>query len=66
MKIAKDIISNYTNTYIEIQSKGDNEIERSLYLIHLTDWISVYLADLREMDPVEVKVIDKLKAELAG
>lgn len=66
MKIAKDIISQYTNTYIEIKSKGDNEIERSLYLIHLTDWISVFLADLREIDPVEVKVIDRLKAELAG
>ncbi len=66
MKIAKDIISQYTNTYIEINSKGDNEIEYSLYLIHLTDWISVYLADLREIDPVEVKVIERLKSELAG
>ncbi|HZG00131.1 MAG TPA: bifunctional phosphoglucose/phosphomannose isomerase [Chitinophagales bacterium] len=64
--IAKGIIQPYTKTIIEVMSKGDNEIERSLYLIHLGDWVSVYLAELRQVDPVEVKVIDHLKAELAN
>jgi glucose/mannose-6-phosphate isomerase len=64
--IAKGIIQPYTNTIIEVMSKGDNEIERSLYLIHLGDWVSVYLAELRDVDPVEVKVIDHLKAELTN
>ena len=35
-----------------------------LYLIHLTDWISVFLADLKNVDSVEVDVIIHLKSEL--
>lgn len=64
IKIAKEVIENYTKTIIEINSKGDSLMERALYLIHLTDWISYFLAEMREMDATEVKVIDYLKAEL--
>ena len=63
--INKEIIGNYTDTIIEIYSKGDTLIERSVYLVHLGDWISWYLAELRGVDAVEVKVIDFLKGELA-
>lgn len=65
MDINKEIIGNYTNTVIEIFSKGNTLTERMIYFIHLGDWISVYLAELRNVDAVEVKVIDFLKAELA-
>jgi len=64
--IAKGIISEYTKTLIEVFSKGDSNMERSFYFIYLGDWISYHLAKLRDMDPVEVKVIDYLKAELAN
>lgn len=64
--IAKGVIAQYTNTVIEVMAKGDNEIERALYLIHLGDWVSFYLAELRKFDPVEVKVIDHLKASLSN
>lgn len=64
IKIAKEVIENYTKTIIEINSKGDSLMERALYLIHLTDWVSYFLAEMREMDATEVKVIDYLKAEL--
>lgn len=64
--IAKDIISQYAKTVIEIYSKGESTFERTMYLVHLCDWISCHLAVLRKMDPVEVKVIDYLKAELAN
>lgn len=63
--INKEIIGNYTDTTIEVYSKGTNLIERSLYLVHLGDWISWYLAQLRGVDAVEVEVIDFLKGELA-
>lgn len=65
MKINKTIIENYTDTIIEIWSKGDSLIHKSLYLILLTDWVSFELAQLRGADAVEVKVIDYLKGELA-
>lgn len=65
IEINKKIVGNYTDTIIEIWSKGDSLIHKSLYLILLTDWISFELAQLRGVDAVEVKVIDYLKGELA-
>ena len=62
--INKEIIGNYTGSIIELYSKGMSLIERALYLVHLTDWVSVYLAELRGKDAVEIKVIDYLKSEL--
>ncbi|HMV25171.1 MAG TPA: bifunctional phosphoglucose/phosphomannose isomerase [Saprospiraceae bacterium] len=63
--INKEIIGNYTNTLIEVYSKGSNLVEQMLYFVNLGDWISVYLAELRKVDSIEVKVIDFLKDELA-
>ena len=63
--INKDIVEHYTNTSIELWSKGKSLIEKAFYLVHLGDWTSVYLAELRNVDPVEIKVIDFLKGELA-
>ena len=63
--INKGIIGQYAHEIIEIFSKGDNMVERSLYLVHLGDWISWFLAQLRGVDALEVKVIDYLKGELS-
>jgi glucose/mannose-6-phosphate isomerase len=65
MEINKKIIKKHTSTIIEIYSEGKSYLEQAFYLIHLTDWISVLLADLRELDATEVKVIDFLKSSLA-
>lgn len=65
IEINKKIISQYTSNITDIYSKGASPLENALYLIHLGDWISYYLAAGRGMDPVEVKVIDFLKAELS-
>ena len=48
-----------------ITSKGSNIIERSIYLINVADWASVYLAEMKEVDPVDIAVIDFLKDSLA-
>jgi len=65
MEISKEVIEKYTNTHFEIWSKGNNPIEKSFYLIVLGDWISICLAELLEVDPIEIKVINHLKGELA-
>lgn len=65
MDINKGIIGKYVNEIIEVHSKGTTMIERAMYLVHLGDWISWYLAQLRGVDALEVKVIDYLKGELA-
>lgn len=65
MDINQDIIKKYTPHIINIYSKGGNMVERMMYHVHLGDWISWYLSDLRQMDSIEVKAIDYLKGELA-
>jgi len=65
MDISKEIFSKYTSTIIEIFSKGETVIEKAIYLIHLGDWISYFLAEKKEIDPVEVDVITYLKTELS-
>lgn len=66
IEIGKEIIKKYKPTILEIYSEGKTYWERIFHLIHITDWISVHLADLREMDATEVKVIDFLKKSLAA
>ena len=65
MEITKEVVGKYTDTYVEVRSKGANRIERSLYLILFGDWVSVYLSELRDVDAKEVNVISHLKGELA-
>lgn len=65
IEINKQVISKYSNEIIEIYSKGTSHIERALYFICLTDWVSFYLSKLRHVDALEVEVIDFLKSSLA-
>lgn len=65
MEINKKVFKKYTSTIIEIYSEGKSYWEKAFYLIHITDWVSVLLADLRKLDATEVEVIDFLKGSLA-
>lgn len=65
MEINKTVFSKYTSTIVEVYSKGNSQLERSLYLIHLGDWISLLLSEKNGVDVVEVDVITNLKNELA-
>jgi glucose/mannose-6-phosphate isomerase len=64
-EISKSVFEKYSNSVIEIIAKGESKLEHFLYLINIGDWISCYIADIRQIDPVEVKIIDHLKGELA-
>ena len=63
--ISKEVFSKYAASVTEIWSKGESQLERSIYLIHLTDWVSCFLADLKGIDAVEVDIINHLKGSLA-
>lgn len=65
MEINKKVIKKYTKNITEVYTEGKSYWEKVFYLIHLTDWVSVKLAEMREQDATEVKVIDYLKGELA-
>jgi glucose/mannose-6-phosphate isomerase len=64
IEINKQVISNYTSHIIEVYSEGDSLVEKALHLVHIGDWASFFLAELRGVDAVEVNVIDYLKSEL--
>ncbi len=64
IEINQEIIGRYTDTIIDIFSKGNSLIEKAVYLVHLGDWISWYLSEIRGVDAIEIKVIDYLKSEL--
>lgn len=65
IEYSKDIISQYCDSIIEVFAKGDSAIERAIYFIHLGDWASYFLAELKGVDSVEVDVITGLKNMLA-
>ena len=62
--LTKDLVSHFASSTIELFSRGNTLPERSLYLVHLLDYVSVFLAEKNGVDPVEVRVIDFLKSEL--
>ena len=40
-------------------------VKKALYLIYLTDWTSLFIANKKGVDPIEIRVIDALKDHLA-
>ena len=65
MELCKKLIGEKCDTIIEAWSKGSTRIERSMYLIHLGDWLSIDLAELKNEDAVAIPAILFLKGELA-
>lgn len=64
-EVCKTVFEKYSHSVIDIYAKGESKLEQFFYLINIGDWISCYIADIRNIDPVEVKIIDHLKGELA-
>jgi len=64
MELSKEIFAKYNPEIIEINSKGENKLQRTLYLVHFCDWISVYIAEINRTDSVEIEVINYFKSEL--
>jgi glucose/mannose-6-phosphate isomerase len=64
-EVCKTVFEKYSASVNDIVAKGNSKTEQFIYLINIGDWISLYLAELRGVDPVEVNVIDHLKKELS-
>jgi len=64
-EFCKPIFEKLSASVTDIEAHGKSKIEQFIYLINVGDWISCYIADLRGIDAVEVKVIDGLKGTLA-
>lgn len=65
INLSKSIMIKSVDTIIEIEAKGESLIQQMLYLVHLSDWISWYIACEKGVDSMEISNIDYLKAQLA-
>jgi glucose/mannose-6-phosphate isomerase len=63
-ELSKEIIGRKTKHIFELEAKGTSLIEESFYLIHIIDWASIYLAELNNVNPIEIKAIEYLKSSL--
>jgi glucose/mannose-6-phosphate isomerase len=65
LEICESVFSKFTKNIIEINTKGTSAIQRALYAIHLGDWVSVLIADLKHVDATDISIIAHLKDELS-
>lgn len=65
MEINKEVFAKYTADIHEVWSRGDDRLGRQIHLVHLGDWASWYLAQLKGVDATEIGVINMLKGKLA-
>lgn len=64
MEICRDLFEKKSSTIIDIIGEGASLLEQYYYLIHMTDWISFYLARENGVDPDLVEPVAYLKSEL--
>jgi glucose/mannose-6-phosphate isomerase len=64
MEICRDVFEKKSNSIIDIVGEGASLLEQYYYLIHLTDWISFYLAKENNIEPDPIEMIDYLKSQL--
>ncbi len=63
-KISGQLMGTGTNEII-LAGVGNNLIERNLHLLHLIDWISYYVALLRNQDPSSIEKLLELKSRMS-
>ncbi len=64
--ISVETVRSKTDTVVVAHAKGETRIEKSIYLINLVDWVSFEWSQIRNVDPIEIKIIDYLKGELGN
>lgn len=64
-EITREIVTGKLAHVKTLKGVGNSFIEQSIYFINVLDWVSYYLAQIINVDPIEVDVIDYLKSELA-
>lgn len=64
MEITRELLEERAGFWAELESEGTHPLTRMLSLVHLGDWVSLYLAVLEGIDPTAVALIDGLKERL--
>ncbi len=64
LDITVDMMSR-RGTVVEIEDNGETVLSRLLGTLHLGDYVSLYLATLRRVDPLPLRPLQELKKRLA-
>jgi len=65
LEFMKKLFLEVANNVIEINVKGKKRLSKMMYAMCLGDFVSVYLAILRKVDPTPIAAITELKDELS-
>lgn len=65
MELTQTVYRKKTPHVHQFAAVGASKIEQALHLIHFGDWMTVYLAEFKGADSIEIEVIDWLKDELS-
>jgi glucose/mannose-6-phosphate isomerase len=61
IQYTKDYLKTRTDFIYTLTAKGNSAVERSIYFIHVVDWASYYLSELKEIDVNEIVIVEGLK-----
>ena len=62
--ITRGIVKKYVKTTIDCKSIFVQYWEQVLSFVYMTDYVSLYLAEIRKVDPMQIDVIKTLKSKL--
>nr|WP_257791727.1 bifunctional phosphoglucose/phosphomannose isomerase [Pontibacter actiniarum] len=65
MDLTKKVLEQKKQDVLEVEAVGATLLEQMLYLVHLSDWVSVYLAELNSANPNTIDSINYLKGEIS-
>lgn len=65
IQLNQEVIKKYTPYQYDIIAQGTNYRSELFYVIHLTDLLSIAIAEKKWVDPIDIKVINQLKSALA-
>lgn len=65
MDVTRSLLAPRAAAWEDVQSRGESRLARLLSLVVLGDWVSLYLAVERGVDPTPIGLIDALKEALA-
>ena len=60
------IKKNVFKEFIDVWAEGNTTLSKMLYLLHLGDFVSFYLAILHNVDPTPVEIIERMKKETSS
>jgi glucose/mannose-6-phosphate isomerase len=65
IELTEQLVAEHAASTFRVQTRGKTSVERIISLVLLGDFVSVYAAVLRGVDPTPVEVIERLKGQLA-